>query len=411
MRAYGSVGTIHGMFSLLAQSTSRCDWRMYRKSQDNRVRYSTAGTGSDQRTEVVQHAALSLWNKPNSFYSGRAFREMSQLYLDLTGEMPWLVGRDPRVNFPTGLWTVRPDRLEPIPHPELFIAGYIYTGPNGEKVPLGTDQVIRTLLPNPLDPLHGLGPVQAMLVDADASRYSAQWNRNFFLNSAEPGGVVVSPTHLEDTEFEEFQLRWRETHQGINNAHRVALLENMTWVPNAMSQRDMDFANLRNQSRDVMRETVGIHKVMLGVSDDVNRANAQTGEEVFESWKIVPRLDRIKDTVNDKLLPMFYPPGADVPVEHDYVTPVPANREQDNQELLAKANAAVQLVSAGYDPKAVLEVVGLPEMDMAAVSTLAAQQPGNVAGSPASQTPIPGETADQQTARMLQSIYNGLVAR
>ncbi|NIS37117.1 MAG: phage portal protein, partial [Actinobacteria bacterium] len=72
-----------------------------------------------------------------------------------------------------------------------FLAGFLYHGPNGEQVPLSLDEVIHIRYPNPLDPYRGLGPVQSAMIDLDSARYSAEWNRNFFVNSAEPGG------HLE----------------------------------------------------------------------------------------------------------------------------------------------------------------------------------------------------------------------
>jgi hypothetical protein len=162
----------------------------------------------------------------------------------------------------------------------------------------------------------------------------------------------------------------------------VGVLENgAVWVPNSHSMRDMDFANLRGVSRDIIREAFGIHKIMLGNSDDVNRANAQTGEEVFANWSVAPRLDRWREVLNSQFLPLFYPPGQDLPVEFDYVYPLPQNREQDNAELVAKATAAQTLVDAGFDPADVLEVVGLPEMKVAERATQApALPPGWVPG-------------------------------
>ena len=64
-----------------------------------------------------------------------------------------------------------------------------------------------------------------------------------------------------------------------------------------------------------------MHKVMTGVTDDVNRANAQTGEEVFASWKVAPRLDRWRDVLNTQFLPLFGSAGEGV--EFDYVFPQP----------------------------------------------------------------------------------------
>ena len=115
--------------------------------------------------------------------------------------------------------------------------------------------------------------------------------------------------------------------------------------------------------RDTIREALGMHKVMTGVTDDVNRANAQTGEEVFASWKVSPRLERWRDVLNNQLLPLFGSTG--VGVEFDFVYPMPQNREQDALELTTKANAALALVTAGYDQSDVLEVVGLPDMKVA----------------------------------------------
>ena len=368
MRTMGTAGTIFQIVSILAGSVAAPQWRLYRKAKaDGRVRYTTGDRGSDQRTEVLQHQALNVWGNPNPFNTGSAFREAGQQHMELTGEQWWVVTRDARATFPTGLWLVRPDRMEPVPDAETYIKGYVYTGPSGERVPLMPDEVILTKFPNPLDPYRGLGPVQSVLVDLDAMKYGAEWNRNFFINGATPGGIITVPNNMDDVEFDQFTARWREAHQGVARAHRVAVLEGgATWSPTQISLRDMDFSNLRKVSRDVIREAWGIHQSMLGNSDDVNRANAQTAEEVFGRWKIIPRLDRIRDTLNNVFLPMFGTTGDSV--EFDYVNPLPDDREADNAELLAKSTAAAALITAGFDPSDVCEVVGLPDMAMAAVA-------------------------------------------
>lgn len=359
MATYGTSGTIYAIVSLLASSTAAADWHLYRKHKDGRVRYTTGDQGSDQRTEVVQHQALKVWHSPNPFMTGPEFREAGQQHMELTGEQCWVIAKAGSI--PVSMWPVRPDRIDPIPDPDEYLAGWVYTGPSGEKVPLAPDEVIQLKYPNPMDPYRGLGPVQSVLVDIDAAKYSAQWNRSFFLNSATPGGVIQMDKRLSDEEFDEFQNRWREGHRGVGAAHRVAILEQgATWVPNTHSVKDMDFGTLRNVSRDVLREAWGIHKSMLGNADDVNRANAQTAEEVFGRWKVIPRLERLKTALNERFLPMFGATGQGV--EFDYVNPLPDDREADNAELTAKAQAFSALVDAGMDPDDVAEVVGLPKM-------------------------------------------------
>lgn len=372
MRAYGSSGTVYSIVSMLARQTAKKPWHLYRQQpQDGRRRYTTGDKGSDQRVEVIKHQAIALWNKPNPFTTGFQFRELGQTYLDLTGEDYIIVGRDARSSIPLSLWQVRPDRMDPVPHREKYLAGWIYTGPSGERVPLQPDEVIQIKYPNPFDPYRGLGPVQAILVDIDAAKYSAQWNRNFFLNSATPGGVIQVDKRLNDDEWNELTTRWRETHRGVGAAHRVAVLEaGAQWVPNAMSMRDMDFGNLRNVSRDVIREAFAMHKAILGTADDVNRANAQTAQEHFESFLLDDRLGRWRDALDYAYLPLFGSAGEGV--EMDYEDPVTSNREADALELKSKAGAAAVLVDAGYDPSDVLETVGLPAM---AVAERATQEP------------------------------------
>ncbi|GEM_PF-2299092 len=406
LRAFSSQGTVFANVSLLASATAGPVWKLFRKApQDGRRRYTTSDQGSDQRVEVVQHAALNLLHHPNDFWSRFRLFELSQLWMELAGMSHWVVDR--KGSIPTGLWPVRPDRMMPVPDPVQYLKGWIYTSPDGnEKIPLAPADVVYNCFPDPMDPYGGVGPTQAVLTEIDAARYAADWNKNFFTNSARPDGVIQVDHRLDDDEWDELTNRWRETHRGVARAHRVAVLEaGATWVATSTNPKDMDFANLMSTGADRIRESFGMHKVMTGVTEDVNRANAQTGEEVFASWKISPRLDRWRDVLNHQYLPLFGATGAGV--EFDYVYPMPSNREQDSLELTAKSTAAGALVLAGYDPGDVLETVGLPAMKVAPKpppSGLPPGTPGMGGGAPAPAA-IPGEAgqggdAENSTRRL-----------
>ena len=356
MRAMGSLGTLFSIVNRTSNATSQVDWQLWRKRIDARRRF---GPVDDRRQQVTTHAALDLWSKPNPFMTRQLFVETFQQHLDLVGEAWWVIGRDPRSPLPLELWPVRPDRMTPIPSATDYLAGYIYTGPNGEQVPLGLDDVIFLRMPNPLDPYRGLGPVQAAMVDIDSAKYSAEWNRNFFVNSAEPGGIIEVAERLSDEEFEEMTERWREQHQGVARAHRVAVLEGGgTWKDRSISQRDMQFVQLRGLAREVLREAFGIHGHMLGLSENVNKANAEAGETSFARWLVKPRCERIKQALNSGLLPLF---DADT-LEFDHDRVVPEDREADDRERTSKANAASLLVTAGFNPEGTLAAFDLPDI-------------------------------------------------
>jgi HK97 family phage portal protein len=357
MRAYGAVGTLFATVHRTSADTAKVEWRLWRKAASGK---------KEDRTEVTRHAALDLWNRPNPFYTRQEFVETFQQHIDLTGEGWWVVGRNPRSPLPLELWPVRPDRMAPVPSATDFIAGYVYTGPDGEKIPLELADVMQLKMPNPLDPYRGLGPVQAILTDIDSEKYSAEWNRNFFVNGAEPGGIIELPEHLGDDEFDEMTTRWREQHQGVANAHRVAVIERGgKWVDRKYSMRDMQFTELRRASRETIREAFGMSKTMLGAAEsETNRATAEAAEYVYAKYQITERLDRIKGVLNTELLALYGPGAGDL--EFDYEDPVPENAEADNAGRDSKVAAAVALIGQGADPAETMQAFELPDIPFAA---------------------------------------------
>ncbi len=345
----GEVGTLFGIVHRTSTSTAAVDWHLYRKAASGK---------KEDRTEVTKHAALDVWNRPNPFFHRQGLVELVQQHVDLAGK-GYLV-LNIQYGLPLEIWWARPDRMTPVPHPTDYLAGWVYTSPDGEKVPLEVAEVIPLRMPDPMDPYGGMGPVQALQADLDSTRYSAEYNRNFFLNSAEPGGVVEAPEELDDDEFARFKERWSEQHRGVNRAHRVAVLEGgMKWVDRTISQKDMQFVELRRESRDTIMEAYTIHKAELGIAEDVNRANAEAGEVIFAKRLSVPRLERWKAALNWCLLPLYGSTARNL--EFDYDTPVPEDQEAERANLLATAQAAQAYASAGWPLAAIAEALELPE--------------------------------------------------
>lgn len=345
-------GTVFGIVNKTSTAVAKTEWHLYRKAKSGK---------DDDRVEVTSHAALDLINKPNDFMTRMELFETLQQHLDLAGEACLLVSRAGRIKLPLELWPIRPDRLDPVPHPTKYLTGWIYTSPDGEQVPLDVDEVIHVRMPNPLDPYRGLSPVASVLTDVVSADYARQWNANFFRNSAEPGGVIEIEKVLSDEEFDTLAARWDEQHRGVSRAHHVAILEaGMKWVDRNYSMRDMQFVELRGATRDAIMEAYGYPKSMSGITEDVNRANAESGEYVFAKWLTVPRDDRWRDTLNAKLLPLY---GKDTPrtLEFDYDSPVPEDEAADNAERDSKARSAQMLVAAGFDGDSVKEALDLPE--------------------------------------------------
>ena len=358
MEAYASVSTLFAVVSKIANSTGSVKWRLYSKQKDGR---RVNGPAEDNRTEKVSHVALDLWENPNEAYTQSRMVESIQQHVDLCGEARILIARSDRSTMPLELWPIRPDKIEPVPSADGPLLGYVYTGPNDEKIPLQPDEVIDIIMPNPMDPYRGLGPVQTLLTDLGATKAAAQWNANFFANDATPGGIIEMEENLSDSEWHTFVERWRDSHQGVGNAHRVATLEKAKWVNAQFTMRDMQFTELREYSDKTIMATFGMSPHMLGIEETVNRATAEAAEDVFARWVIKPRLDRIKDALNSQLLPLF---GTSTQgLEFDFDDPSLEDSEANDMRLESKARAAKLLIEAGGKFESVLENVGLPKIE------------------------------------------------
>jgi HK97 family phage portal protein len=379
--AYGSVGTLFAIVTQITNAFASVEWHLYRK---------TSVRDKARRTEVMTHGFLDVWNRPNYFYTGRYFRMCCQQHLDLVGECVIVLVRIG--GYVVEMWPVRPDRIKPVKHPTKFLTGYIYIGPDGEEVPLALDDVIHIKYPNPADPYRGMGPVQTALYDLDAARYSAQWNRNFFINGAQPGGVIEVDYVMGDKEWRAFLSRWNEQHRGVANAHRVAVLENAHWKDTKFSMEDMQFVQLRELPREIIREAFAFPKPMLGTVDDVNRANAEAGMDIMAKGQTIPRLSLWKDAVNVFLLPQFANGKA---LEHEPDDPTPINQEAQNAQLNSQSAAARNLALTGWHPDDVLEATRLPAMRWIGIP-----QPG-----------VPAKLDEEDTAEPAQNVIRATAER
>lgn len=345
--AHGSVGTLFAIIQQTSTAVAKSEWHLYKR---------TSLRDKNRRQEVLNHAFMTVWDRPNPFTTGMMFRMSAQQHLDLVGESFIVLVRMGSIIFE--MWNVRPDRMFPVTDPDAYLLGWVYKCGN-EEVPLALEDVLQLKYPNPDDPYRGRGPVQTVLADIDAARYSAEWNRNFFINGARPGGIIEVDYRMSDKEFNEFTRRWRAQHQGVSNAHRVAVLENAKWVETNFSMTDMQFVQLRELSKETIREAFAFPKPMLGTVDDVNRANAEAGKEIMAEGQTIPRLDLWKDAFNNFVLPQFSG-GKNLVIDYD--DPTPVNHEAADRERNSQSASAANLVKAGYHPDDVADAMGLPRM-------------------------------------------------
>lgn len=369
MAQYDQNTTVHGIVSRLALDTSLSNWHLYRKKTDQRRNF---GPAEDTRVELLpdKHLASKVWAKPNRFYTQQEFIESFMQHLELTGIATWVVERtDIGIGeVPTAMWVVDPTRIQPVSDPEEYLKGWIYTSHDGEKVPLDLEQVIQIRVPNPLNSLDGSTPLTAAGPDIVASRNAAMANNKFYENGAVPGGVIEVPNTLDDKDFDELKAQWREMHQGVNNAYRVAILEQgAKFVSISPTTKDQQYVEQRQFTSESVREAWTFPRFMLGMPEGTNRATAEAAEYVYAKWHINTRLKRIKQALNNDFLPLFGPTGENV--EFDFDSPIPEDLDREASERTSKAQAFSAYLAAGVEPEEAAMICGLPPLKMKEVAS------------------------------------------
>jgi HK97 family phage portal protein len=305
INAFGEVGWLFAVLSKIAQGVADAEWCLYTER-------------NGELTEVENSPIMALLDFVNPFQTFQEFIELHEIYMGLTGESFWVINRN-KGGLPGEMWIVPPDKISVVPSKKDFIAGYVYQI-GSEKIPLDKELVIHHKLPNPSNPYRGLGPVQALAYDLDSELYAGKWNRNFFYNSARPDGILSFDT-LSEEQYTRLKLQWNERYKGTANAHKMALVEGAAkYQQVSVSAKDMDFKELRLLNRDNILGIFGMPLSVMGITENVNRANAEAGDYTFARWIVTPRLKRLQGKLNEQFIPMW-PHSENLYLDFDDVVP------------------------------------------------------------------------------------------
>lgn len=341
LNQFKEVSTLWKALTVRAETFASVDWQLYRTHRRTGV-----------KTPVLRHPALELLQRPNLHQSGFDFRVTTSLLLDLVGKL--FVYKPVVSPFPYEMYLLRPDRVTiDVADDGSSIRQYNYLQPNGLVKEYEPELVSRMRLPHPFDLLDGVGAVETLLTELCISRMSKQWQSDFFRDSAAPRGVYSFQEPLEPDEFTELALRI----QGRDSTERDIILDNAAKYSRVdFSMDEMQFPELREQSRDTILEGTGVPKTFLGQATDVNKASASALERVYSKYELTPSLIRYRDWLNWDLLTLF--PGSES-LSFNFDNPV----KKDMEDISKAVDALEKLVNLGVNRDQALEYLGLETLE------------------------------------------------
>lgn len=294
--------------------------------------------GSDEIIE--SHELLDLLHDVNPTTTMYDLFFATQAFKDLAGNAYWYLARE---NEGKGkirqIYMLSPEYMSLVVSKEnpSMVAGYVYQKGN-VKVPLEANEVLHFKNFNPKaqhpTPHKGVGVVEASLWAIETDNEARNWNYSFFRNSARPDGVLSTETTMTDEQFKRVKESWNQTHQGSANNGKTAILEGgLKWQDISKTQKDMDFVSQRTFSRDEILSLFRVPKTVVGITDDVNRANAEASDYVFARRTIKPLMKSFVTYLNEFLVPEF-----DKNIHFTFKDPVPEDRLATIQEFSLGVN-------------------------------------------------------------------------
>ena len=291
--------------------------------------------------QVFNHEILDLLYRVNPFQTKSEFLETLEINLKLSGDAFVWKNRNESGKVQE-LWNLRPDKVIIVTDPELYIKGYEFQRADGTTVKFVPEDIIHFKYPNPLDEFYGLSPVTPAQTRIQTEEFASHYQRDFFINNARPDAILSFESELTPKEKENTRKEWDKRHRGNGKNSKVAILENgVTYHQLSMSQKDMDYIDSMKFTRDDILVAFGVPKPIVAVTDDVNRANAETAMHIFLSETIYPELKRLEEKFNEQLIITEFSDKYFIV----FPDPTPEDREQKIKEYEAGLKNGYMLIN------------------------------------------------------------------
>jgi len=253
--------------------------------------------GAGLSKKIEEGPIYELFQNPNPLMSQRQLFEATAIFLSLRGEGIWITERDNITQIPKEIWTFDPVRFTPRQDKQGQVIGWLYDNGTGDPVPFANHEIIFFRYFNPYDDIRGLSPILATQENIDQDHYATQYNSAFFKNGARIGGFISVDGELTDEQFNRILKQFEDRHKGADKAHKIALLEGGgKFTESTMSQKDMDFIQGKNMTREEILAAFKVNEVILGVYRSIKSYDGiKAADKAFWEECLMPKTHYIED--------------------------------------------------------------------------------------------------------------------
>ncbi len=256
----------------------------------------------DGKRRGIEHPLYNLLHDaPNSEMTAFTWKEVMQSHIDLWGncysEIEW--GPD---GYPKALWPLRPDCTWPERDPTTKKIIFKTILPDGKGVILQSENILH--IPGlGFDGLQGYSPIRMTMNAVGNAMALEEYGGKFFSNGGRPSGIITTPGKLEKEPKERMRESWEQMYNGLDNAHRVAILEQgVTYQSIGVKPEEAQFLESRKFS---IEEIARIYRVPLHLLQNLDRAtnnNIEHQSLEFVMYTMLPAFVSCEQAINWKCL-------------------------------------------------------------------------------------------------------------
>jgi HK97 family phage portal protein len=289
---YGESSWVYACVFLVATSIAGVPLVLYKKKKGK--------DGKQEKIEDDNHEILKLFNRPNPFMSSFDMMEAIVAGLELTGNSYLEEVKKGRKIFE--LYPLQPHRMIIVPSKIYQIAGYRYTC-QGKSVWFDEEEITHMKYHNPISDFYGASALTAAEISTQTDVRSSKWNKTFFENAARPDGVLETDQMLQDKTVNRLRTQWNKLYKGTSKAHQIAVLEGgLKYNQISISQKDMEFIDLRKMNRSEIFAVFGVHPALFGLVERINNSIMENIRRNFWENTLIPKMEKIILSLNRNLI-------------------------------------------------------------------------------------------------------------
>jgi len=268
------------------------------------------------RDEVIydrlySHPLLDALDKFNEFTSAYDGFYTTQSHRKLAGDAFWYIDRTGLVI--NNIFILPPDKvtidLGKAEGSQRIIQGYTYKDTiKGDPIEIKytPEEIIHFKVPNPRNFYRGKSAVEAAAEAIDTDTMAIEANKKLFERGLIAQLMLTTEKSLTDDQLKQLHSEFRNTYGGVQNAYKVPIFSGGVEPKTVqMSNKDAQFLEQQEWLRDKIMVIFGNTKTALGITDDVNRANAEASMLSWMRKTVRPDMKGITDTLNEFLVPLY----------------------------------------------------------------------------------------------------------